>query len=88
MRIFGGNDEKGASGPRRRSPSLFPILQRPYRDPQQLSKTRLGQPGLLSRLGNIGHIDDAAKLAALDFAKAMQDFLADLALISNYITPF
>jgi len=77
-RTLGGHEQQGACRTRRRTPSLFPVLQRSHRYSKQRRKPRLGKSSLSSDHRDIWHVDHATVLAALDLAQPIQDLTAHI----------
>src|SRR5262245_27667015 len=86
-RILRGDHEQGPGGPGRRPPPLLPVWQGPHRHAEQLGETGLGPPGPGPRLGDVGHVDHAADLAALDLPKTLEDLCADVPCLLNHFPP-
>src|SRR5438093_1578216 len=90
LRVFGGKHEQCSGGSRGRPTTLLPILQGAHRDTEQLGKSRLRQTSLLSNRPNVRNIGHAAVLAAFEFSKTSEDFLADIATpstLSSHLQP-
>ena len=84
-RVLGGNEQQRARGARRRTPSLFPVLQRSHRYSKQRRKPRLGKSSLSSDHRDIRHADHATVLAALDLAQPIQDLTAHISLCLSHL---
>src|SRR5450631_3831119 len=88
-RTLGRHEQQGACSTRWRPPSLFPVLQRSHRHAEQRRKPRLGESSLLSDRSDIGHVDHATVLAALDLAQPIQDLTTHVSLrLSHLPLPF
>src|ERR1700722_13277959 len=84
-RVLGDNEQQRARGARRRTPSLFPVLQRSHRYSKQRRKPRLGKSSLSSDHRDIRHVDHATVLATLDLSQPIQDLTAHISLCLSHL---